>query len=166
MDWSVGHSQGLRCFLVIGYGSLPGPSSFSDVVQYTSLQYTHHWKRNVLQAIHIQRQVNTSNLDCGLQISPLWLPLIKKLQWSPSSLYFFPIYLFFSPLSLLTLYHIRSIHWISVFHNVSILFAHAHTRVMLLLFGHLCFQSQVVLTADEGLRVDTFCFTKCFFTLQ
>ena len=37
---------------------------------------------------------------------------------------------------------------------------------MLLLFSHLCFQSQVVLTADEGLQVETFCFTKCFFMLR
>ena len=38
----------------------------------------HYWKRKVLEAIHIQQQANTSNLDCGLQISPVWLPLIKK----------------------------------------------------------------------------------------
>ena len=25
----------------------------------------HHWKRKVLEVIHIQRQANTSNLDCG-----------------------------------------------------------------------------------------------------
>ena len=40
----------------------------------------HHWKRKVLEAIHIQQLANTSNLDCGLQISPVWLPLIKKPQ--------------------------------------------------------------------------------------
>ena len=40
----------------------------------------HHWKRKVLEVIHIQQQANTSNLDCGPQISPVWLPLIKKHQ--------------------------------------------------------------------------------------
>ena len=40
----------------------------------------HYWKRKVLEAIHIQQQENTSNLDCGLPISPLWLPLIKRPQ--------------------------------------------------------------------------------------
>ena len=54
----------------------------------------HHWKGKVLEAIHIQQQANTSNLDCGLQISPVWLPLIKKPQWSPASFCSFFIYLF------------------------------------------------------------------------
>ena len=31
----------------------------------------HLWKRKVLEAIHIKRQLNTSNLDCGPQLSPI-----------------------------------------------------------------------------------------------
>ena len=38
----------------------------------------HYWKRKVLEAIHIWQQPNTSNLDCGLQINPVWLPHLKK----------------------------------------------------------------------------------------
>ena len=38
------------------------------------------WKRKVPEAIHIQQQVNTSNLDCGLQIRPEWLPVVKGAQ--------------------------------------------------------------------------------------
>ena len=40
----------------------------------------HLWKRNVLEAIHIQQEHSTSNLDCGLQLNPVWLPLIKQSQ--------------------------------------------------------------------------------------
>ena len=40
----------------------------------------HYWKRKVREAIHISQQRNTSNLDCGLQINPVWLPLIQKPQ--------------------------------------------------------------------------------------
>ena len=38
----------------------------------------HLWKRKVLEAIHIQQTPNASNLDCGLQLNPVWLPLIKE----------------------------------------------------------------------------------------
>ena len=38
----------------------------------------HRWKRKVLEAIHIQQHPNTSNLDCGLQLNPVWLPLMQK----------------------------------------------------------------------------------------
>ena len=38
----------------------------------------HYWKRKVLEAIHIWQQPNTSNLDCGLQINPVWLPHLRK----------------------------------------------------------------------------------------
>ena len=38
----------------------------------------HYWKRKVLEAIHIWQQPNTSNLDCGFQINPVWLPHLKK----------------------------------------------------------------------------------------
>ena len=43
-------------------------------VRCTEQQY---WKRKVLEAIHVHQQTNTSNLDCGLKISPVWLPLIS-----------------------------------------------------------------------------------------
>ena len=125
----------------------------------------HHWKRKVLEAIHIQQQENTSNLDCGLHISPLWLPVIKKppevLHLSTSSLCIYsspPFY--YLPSTTYALYTVFQYFTTSPFRS------RQHTRVMLLLFGHLCFQSQVVLTADEGLRVETFSFTKCFFMLR
>ena len=35
------------------------------------LQELHHWKRKVLEAIHIQREEKTSNLDIGLSINPI-----------------------------------------------------------------------------------------------
>ena len=38
----------------------------------------HYWKRKVLEALHIWQQPNTSNLDCGLQTNPVWLPHLKK----------------------------------------------------------------------------------------
>ena len=40
----------------------------------------HHWKRKVLEAIHILRTENTSNLECRLQVNLVWFPIIKKLQ--------------------------------------------------------------------------------------
>ena len=38
----------------------------------------HHWKRKVLEAIHTWQQPSTSNLDCSLQINPVWLPHLRK----------------------------------------------------------------------------------------
>ena len=35
------------------------------------------WKRKVLEAIHIQREASTSNLDCGLQLNPIWTPILN-----------------------------------------------------------------------------------------
>ena len=35
------------------------------------------WKRKALEAIHIQREPRTSNLDYGLLLNPVWLPLIQ-----------------------------------------------------------------------------------------
>ena len=46
------------------------------------LQEQHHWKRKVLEAIHIQREEKTSNLDIGLSINPIWTPVLN----SPNSL--------------------------------------------------------------------------------
>ena len=37
-----------------------------------------YWKRRVLEALHIHQQPQTSNLDCGLNINPSWLPLLNK----------------------------------------------------------------------------------------
>ena len=36
----------------------------------------HLWKRKVLEAMHIRRELDTSNLDCGLQLNPIWLPSV------------------------------------------------------------------------------------------
>ena len=41
-------------------------------------QFLWNWK--VLEAIHIQRETETSNLDCGLQLSPVWTPIINSKQ--------------------------------------------------------------------------------------
>ena len=38
----------------------------------------HLWKREVLEAIYIKRQPVTSNLDCGLQLNPIWSPLLMQ----------------------------------------------------------------------------------------
>lgn len=38
------------------------------------------WKRKVLEAIHIQRETSTSNLDCGLQLNPIWTPILNSKQ--------------------------------------------------------------------------------------
>ena len=56
----------------------------------------HHWKRKVLEAIHIQQHPNSSNLDCGLQLNPVWLPLMQKTWVSQDpahylSSFFFPL---------------------------------------------------------------------------
>ena len=39
----------------------------------------HLRKRKVLEGIHMLLP-NSSNLDCGLQLNPVWLPLTKKPQ--------------------------------------------------------------------------------------
>ena len=36
------------------------------------------WKRKVLEAIYSQREEKTSNLDCGLQLSAVWTPIINS----------------------------------------------------------------------------------------
>ena len=36
----------------------------------------HPWRRKVLEAIHIQKAVETSNLDIGLHINPIWTPVL------------------------------------------------------------------------------------------
>ena len=36
----------------------------------------HLWKRKTLDAIHIEWEPDPSNLDCGLQLNPIWLPLV------------------------------------------------------------------------------------------
>ena len=46
------------------------------------LQEQHHWKRKVLEAIHIQSEEKTSYLDIGLSINPIWTPILN----SPNSL--------------------------------------------------------------------------------
>ena len=37
-----------------------------------------YWRRRVLEALHIHRQHQTSNLDCGLNINASWLPLLDR----------------------------------------------------------------------------------------
>ena len=37
-----------------------------------------YWSRQVLEALHIHRQQQPSNLDGGLAINPSWLPLLNK----------------------------------------------------------------------------------------
>ena len=37
----------------------------------------HLGKRKVLEAIYIREAQDTLNLDCGLHLNPLWLPLIR-----------------------------------------------------------------------------------------
>ena len=37
---------------------------------------TNLWKRRVIEAIHIKSMPHTSNLDCGLHLNPIWLPIL------------------------------------------------------------------------------------------
>ena len=39
---------------------------------------THLRKKKILEAIHIQTQPHTSNLDCGLFLNDVWLPFIRN----------------------------------------------------------------------------------------
>ena len=36
-----------------------------------------YWRRRVMEAVRIQTQ-DTMNLDCGLQLSDLWLPCLQR----------------------------------------------------------------------------------------
>ena len=38
----------------------------------------HYTKRKVLEALMIRKQKHTSNLDCGLQLNPIWKPLLDQ----------------------------------------------------------------------------------------
>ena len=38
---------------------------------------TNLWKRRVIEAIHIKSMPHTSNLDCGLHLNPIWLPILQ-----------------------------------------------------------------------------------------
>ena len=40
-------------------------------------QEPHYWKRRVLEALHISRSDQTSNLDCGLTLDPIWAPFVS-----------------------------------------------------------------------------------------
>ena len=40
---------------------------------------SHYWKRRALEAIWIQGNSNSNNLDCGLTLDPIWLPLFDSL---------------------------------------------------------------------------------------
>ena len=42
----------------------------------------HYWKRRMLEALRIQSIGNTSNLDCGLTLNPVWVPFIELIQSS------------------------------------------------------------------------------------
>ena len=35
-----------------------------------------YWRRRTLEAIHIHRRKQTSNLDCGLALSDIWTPFL------------------------------------------------------------------------------------------
>ena len=50
--------------------------AWSDAKVRTTVQ--HLWKRKVLEAIHLKRQPDTSNLDCGVQLNPIWSPLLTQ----------------------------------------------------------------------------------------
>lgn len=41
-------------------------------------QEPHYWRRRVMEAIHIAKQENTSNLDCGLTLDPVWTPFMSQ----------------------------------------------------------------------------------------
>ena len=43
----------------------------------------HHWKRRILEALHIQKQKSTINLDCGLH---MWKPVIHSCSFNESLL--------------------------------------------------------------------------------
>ena len=40
------------------------------------LQEQHYWRRKVLEAIHIRKTKRTSNLDIGLSINSIWIPVL------------------------------------------------------------------------------------------
>ena len=66
----------------------------------------HYWKRKAHEAIHISQQCNTSNLDCGFQINPVWLSLIQKpLQRDPALFVYFYSPLLHSISCLLLFFH-------------------------------------------------------------
>ena len=39
-------------------------------------QEQRYWKRQTLEAIHIMRHGNTTNLDCGLMLNSIWTPFL------------------------------------------------------------------------------------------
>ena len=43
----------------------------------------YYWERRVTEALHIQQQGSTMNLDCGLYVSPIWKPVIPALHPPP-----------------------------------------------------------------------------------
>ena len=41
-------------------------------------QEPRYWRRRILEAIHIQKKKNTSNLDCGLALNAIWTPFLEQ----------------------------------------------------------------------------------------
>ena len=41
-------------------------------------QEPRYWRRRILEAIHIQKKKNTSNLDCGLALNTIWTPFLER----------------------------------------------------------------------------------------
>ena len=39
-------------------------------------QEPRYWRRRILEAIHIHKQIKTSNLDCGLTLNAIWSPFM------------------------------------------------------------------------------------------
>ena len=134
----------------------------------------HRWKRKVSEAIHIQQHPNISNLDCGLQLNPVWLSIMQKTRVSQDpahylSCFFFPFYFLFSYHSVsymlfytrnlcsflfLCLVHTLGPHALcfSIFTTPPILL---YVQPFLLLFNSVVFPG-LTRTADEGFRIEMF----------
>ena len=85
----------------------------------------------------------------------------------PFLLYLFIYFVPFSCSSLLYHYIVLLFTTYSLYINFITPPFHLRTDIKLLLLRQLCFQSHVVnIAADKGLRVETFCYNKCFFMLR
>ena len=41
-------------------------------------QEPRYWRRRILEAIHIHKQEQTSNLDCSLALNAIWTPFLDR----------------------------------------------------------------------------------------
>ena len=41
-------------------------------------QEPRYWRRRILEAMHIHRRRQTSNLDCGLTLDGIWTPFLER----------------------------------------------------------------------------------------